>query len=100
MVRKMIKIFVSVKNISLGDMCRICDILFIMLLQRDTTRIHQQIFSDINPNVSHSLDDIYVGDVNEVAFDEGNNEDYEDEYPCDYEGSQEETNEKNRVCLF
>ncbi len=84
-------------------MCRIFDILLIMLLHSDTARIsiqrfdpnvHKELFYDQQID-SNSIND--TDDMNEITFDDGNNEDYDDECTNDDETEQEETDEEKRV---
>jgi hypothetical protein len=88
-------------------MCRIFDILLIMLLHSDTTRIsiqrldpivHKDFFLDqqIDSNLNNNTDD-----MNEITFaltfDAENNEDYDDDYATNDENEQVEKDDEKRV---
>jgi len=97
-----------------GDVCRIFDILLITLLHSDTIRIKIQRLDPVHEQESFldSKDQILMNtdfnnetdDINEItfslAFDDGNNEDYDDGYTYENETEQEEAEEEKRVRFY
>ncbi|CAF1177973.1 unnamed protein product, partial [Rotaria sordida] len=81
-----------------GDVCRIFDILLIMLLHSDTARVSIQRFDPII-HKEFFLDQQI--NINEIKFsmipDDENNEDYDDEFVHDDKVQEEETDHDKRI---